>query len=103
MAEKLSSSKDKELIETTPWSNPEDAEKVSSHRQGEVVSISESEFRGDPRRVIGHYSNPINGADFKSLFPPNTEQDGERSNAKSSDNPELITEIPPELGIYKKQ
>jgi hypothetical protein len=31
-------------------------------RFGEVISIPEGEFRGDPRRVIGHPSNPMSAA-----------------------------------------
>ncbi|HSX36952.1 MAG TPA: hypothetical protein VLG13_02450 [Patescibacteria group bacterium] len=45
---------------------------------GEVAgSMSTSEFRGDPRKVIGHPSNPASNIEFAGVVPPTPQEVGD--------------------------
>lgn len=55
---------------------------------GQVISIPESEFKGDPRRVPGHPLNPATDINFAEALPKQTTTEAPTPNS------DLITEVP---------
>lgn len=82
-----------ELITSTPWSSGEGSEANSTDQQAPVPV----EFLGDPRRVIGHPSNPTTGAaeaySTHLQRVENARQAVEDSLASAVDD-KIITEVP---------
>ena len=82
------------LIDSVPGvTRVEPAIETPVHRQ--AITIPEGEFRGDPRRVIGHPSNP-NGEMMQALAEQNSmNRDSVALEVgKHAVGPTVITEVP---------
>jgi hypothetical protein len=67
--EQSTSCLDGEIISSVPWVNSTPDSQIGRIVTGKVVPIPEGEFRGDPRHVLGHPSNPSVEIDFSKLYP----------------------------------
>jgi len=77
-----------QIIDSVPWETSEPKVQEQPAQVGQVISIPEDEFKGDPRRVLGHPSNPTSGINFAEVLPKPTTTESPTPNSG------LITEVP---------
>lgn len=74
---------------------------ANATQEGKVIPYAEGQFRGDPRRVIGHPLNPFNEA-LQAYSDKLKEQEKESALREAAGSTAvrasgIITEIPPEI------
>ena len=87
-----------ELIDSAPgFQDTQDNSQVI--QPGETVgSVAAADFKGDPRRVVGHPDNPASAMNMSELLRVKDVADvGEAAVAHEAEVIEMITEVPPDL------